>query len=353
MTKIAPHRISVPDFKSRIALSVARRLGQISKLFPIAAGYWLSDRLGDLTWALTPRYRANVRANLSHATGLPPTSREVRRMSRIVFHYSARNFFDLMRMSLLTDDELRAAVYGSKESWDRLEQVRQGGKGGIMVSAHFGAFDYTAQLIYTHGYPIIPLTTRTVPEFIYRVVTLLRMSHGLTIEEANSSGIRHILGAIRRGEFAGLLSDRDFFQNGIAIEFFGKPTTLPVGPARIARDTGAPIMPVFTKRLSGGYILTVDEPFHVPHTSDPERDIREAMQRVVAIFERQIRDSPEQWVMFQRVWPDSPPVIPKLKSEPAEPTVAHAISAPDGHADEPFQTGTKARTQSVGPDSRD
>jgi lauroyl/myristoyl acyltransferase len=318
VTKNARRPVGAPDLKTRLAFFIASALGRFSKLFPIAAGYWLSDRCGDITWALSPGYRANVQSNLSHAIDLPPSNREIRRLTRKVFHYSARNFFDLMRIALLTDDELRAAVYGSKESWDRLEAARVAGKGGIIASAHFGAFDYTGQSIFTHGYPIIPLTTRTVPEFIYRVVTLLRKSHGLTIEEATPSGVRQVISAIRRGEFAGLLSDRDFFQNGIEVEFFGKPTTLPPGPARIARDTGAPILAVFTKRLSKGYILTVDEPIFVQRTHDPQRDIREATQRIVTIFERQIRDNPEQWVMFQRVWPVGSE-RPVLAAEPAPP----------------------------------
>ena len=291
--------------KTRLAFRLATTLGRIGELLPVAVGYWLSDRCGDLIYALSPKYRWNVRANLSHVTGLPVTNSEVRRLGRRVFHFSARNFFDLMRVSHLTDDDLRHAVIGSKESWERLDRVREAGKGGIVVSAHFGAFDYTGQAIYTNGYPIIPLTTRTVPVPVYQVVTQLRQSHGLVIEEADSRGVRRVLRAVRRGEFAGLMADRDFFHNGIPVEFFGAMTTLPAGPARIARDTGAPIVLVFTKRLSNGYVLTVDEPFTVDRTSDADRDVSLATARIVRIFERQIRENPEQWVMFQRVWPDS------------------------------------------------
>ncbi len=323
----------MPDLKSRAAYYLASALGRFSTLFPIGLGYWLSDRGGDLVWALVPGYRANVRANLSRATGRPENSREVRRLSRKVFQYSARNFFDLMRVALLSDDELRAAVYGSKESWGRLEAARQAGKGGIIASAHFGAFDYTGQSIFIHGYPIISLTTRTVSPFIYRVVTLLRKSHGLTIEEATPAGVRRMIGAIRRGEFAGLITDRDFFQNGVEVEFFGEKTTLPSGPARIARDSGAPILAVFTKRLSKGYILTVEEPFYVERSDDARRDIREAMQKIVAIFERQIRENPEQWVMFQRVWPATGSPSPAPVDRPSESVVAPFSESPSGASD--------------------
>lgn len=318
-----------PSLKARLALRLATALGRIGELLPVAAGYWLSDRGGDLIYTFSPKYRRNVRANLAHVTGLPETDPEVRRLARRVFHYSARNFFDLMRVSHLTDDDLRTAVFGSKESWSRLDRVRDAGKGAIVVSAHFGAFDYTGQAIFTNGYSIIPLTTRTVPEPVYQVVSLLRQSHGLVVEEADSRGVRRVLAAVRRGEFAGLLADRDFFHNGIPVQFFGAMTTLPPGPARIARDTGAPIVMVFTKRLSNGYVLTVEEPFTVERTGDADRDIQLAMARIVHVFEQQIRESPEQWVMFQRVWPEGEIEVAPVNRPTIETIPAHSVLAPE------------------------
>lgn len=306
--------------KARLGLRLAIILGAIGQLLPVSLGYWICDRCGDLIYAFTPRYRRNVRSNLSHVTGFDESAPEIHRLARRVFRQSARNFFDLVRMSRLSDDELRAAVIGSRESWARLDRVRSAGHGAIIVSAHFGAFDYTGHAIFTNGYPIIPLTTRTVPEPVYQIVNHLRQSHGVVIEEANQSGIRRVIAAVRRGEFAGLLADRDFFQNGIPVEFFGAMTTLPSGPARIARDTGAPIVIVFTRRLSSGYLLHVEEPYAVERSEDAERDISEATSRVVKSFERQIRENPEQWAMFQRVWPEataeSPAARPPLQLEP-------------------------------------
>ncbi len=309
-----------PSIKAKIALKLASFLGAIGQFLPIRVGYWLSDRLGHLIYALTPSYRRNVRANLAHVMNLADTDPEVRRLAKRVFTYSARNFYDLMRVARLSADDLRSAVIGSAESWARLDRVRAAGKGGIVVSAHYGAFDYTGHAILTNGYSIIPLTTRTVPEPVYQVVTHLRKSHGLVVAEANASGVRRVLAAIRRGEFAGLLADRDFFNNGIPVKFFGVETTLPSGPARIARDTGAPIILVFNKRVSSGYIFTVEEPFTVERTDDAERDICRATERIVAYFEEHIRENPEQWVMFQRVWPEletaSAPALPRPSLTP-------------------------------------
>jgi lauroyl/myristoyl acyltransferase len=177
----------------------------------------------------------------------------------------------------------------------------------VLVTAHYGAFDYVGQILWLKGYSLTLLTARTVPEFIDAAVSFLRGSRGARLEPATPGGIRRIISALKRGELIGLVADRDFFQNGKPVTFFGKRTTLPPGPVRIARDTGAPILPAFARREGDGYLLDTDEPFIVPKTNDVDADIQKGLERIVAVFERYLRAAPEQWVMFQRVWTEGPP----------------------------------------------
>ncbi len=144
----------------------------------------------------------------------------------------------------------------------------------------------------------------------------------MTVVEASPSGVRAVIRALRRGECVVLAGDYDFFQNGMPVTFFGRPTTLPPGPVRIARDTGALVIPAFGPRTETGYAMTMDEPFTVEKTSDLEADLRRGMERVVAVLERAIAATPDQWVMFQRVWQSAPvdpvrvfPVGSPLESE--------------------------------------
>jgi hypothetical protein len=111
---------------------------------------------------------------------------------------------------------------------------------------------------------------------------------------------------LKRGELIGIVADRDFFQNGKAVTFFGRRTTLPPGPIRIARDAGAPIVPTFARREGDGYYMEVEEPFMVPKTDNVEADVQKGLERLVAVFERHLRAAPDQWVMFQRVWTEAP-----------------------------------------------
>ena len=40
-----------------------------------------------------------------------------------------------------------------------------------------------------------------------------------------------------------LMADRDLTRNGVQVDFFGEPTRMPAGPARLAIETGAALLP--------------------------------------------------------------------------------------------------------------
>lgn len=306
------NRVVSPD-RSRIRW-VSQRLAwlvsQIARLVPLPLAYWLADRCGDLAYLLLKTYRRNVQHNVALALGPGADAQEVRRVARRVFRNSARNFIDLVRVPHLSPDELIRSIQVCPESWAEFERLATSGQGAVIVTAHLGAFDYVGQLLSARGYRFTSLTTRTVPELLDAAVNYLRTSRGLRIERATPGGIRRVILALRRGELVGLAADRDFFQNGWPVIFFGKETTLPPGPVRLARSAGVPILAAFTRRLKRGYQLLIEPPFYIERTDDTARDLRSGLQRLVELFERHIREAPDQWVIFQRVWPERPaPVL--------------------------------------------
>jgi KDO2-lipid IV(A) lauroyltransferase len=50
--------------------------------------------------------------------------------------------------------------------------------------------------------------------------------------------------------------------------------------------------------------LVIREPIMVPKTADRDADIVVGLKQVAEVLEQAIRESPGQWVLFQRVWPD-------------------------------------------------
>ena len=251
-------------------------------------------------------YRENVLSNIRQVLGPEVEQAAVDATVRRVFRTSAQNFIDLMLSPRMSPDAVRNAVKLSPEARATLDSALALGHGAVIVSAHLGAFDFIGQGLNLNGYPLTVVTARTTSRFVFDGVTYLRGVHGPAMVEPTPAGIRRTIQALRQGRCAAILVDRDFFQNGRSVTFFGRETTLPIGALRIARESGAPIVPVLTHRTDSGHVLTVYDPITIDRTTNIDADLESALHRLVPVLERAIGGAPGQWVMFQRVWPESP-----------------------------------------------
>jgi phosphatidylinositol dimannoside acyltransferase len=315
----------------QLSLLIAVVLSWFCWLIPGSVRGWLGDRFGDLFYRASATYRENVQNNLSHLPVVGDETSAPESTARQVFRTSARNFLDLMTMPRHRRKVLLQSAQGLDRTRNVLDDALAQGNGVVLITAHLGCFDFMGQVLAALGYKLTVVTGRTTSRFIFDGVTYLRGSNGLMMVEPTPSGVRRVIQALQRGECAVFLTDRDFFQNGLSVSFFGQETTLPPGAVRIARDRGAPIVPVFTRRVARGHEIEFRPAINVPRSADAAADLREGMKLVVETLEQVITATPAQWVMFQRVWRQAPeqpvrvfPVGSPLESELLE-RVASAL----------------------------
>jgi lauroyl/myristoyl acyltransferase len=248
--------------------------------------------------------------------------------------------------------QLTALVPISVKDLAVLRDAHARGQGIIIATAHMGAFDLLGHAIAAQGVPMTVITGRTTSRFVFDGVTHLRHSHLMTMVEPTPGGVRRVIRALRRGEIAGFVVDYDFFQNGVPMTFFGRETTLPPGAIRIARDTGALVVPMFPRRGPSGHELSVGEPFEVPKTADIDTDVAAGMELLKSRLEAGIGANPDQWVLFQRAWPLEPvsPVRVFPVGSPLESELLKRVDAvlPPPRDGRPFR-GVGAPTDRTGP----
>ncbi len=267
----------------------------------------VADAFGVLFYHVSSTYSANVAKNVRQVLGPEAPEEQVVACVKSIFRTSARNFVDLIVIPRMSKQYFRKTLAVVEGSMDSVRDAQSLGKGVIFVTGHVGCFDFTGQALLAHGYPLTIVTGRTTSRFIFDGVTHLRRAHGNVLVEPTPSGVRHAYRALRRNECTVFVADRDFFQNGRSIEFFGKTTTLPPGAVRIARDTGAMVVPIISQRRRKGHALQILESFIVDKTPDINRDLDDGMQKIVNALEKGIRPHVEQWAMFQSVWPEHAP----------------------------------------------
>jgi phosphatidylinositol dimannoside acyltransferase len=93
--------------------------------------------------------------------------------------------------------------------------------------------------------------------------------------------------------------------------FFGKPWRAPEGPLRLAAASGAPILPIFTRRLGFlEYEAAIFPPIHLPRRPSPE-ELDAAAQKMMDDFASFLKTNATQWFDFAQEDPTAPKEAPR------------------------------------------
>ncbi|HHH26790.1 MAG TPA: hypothetical protein ENK57_00345 [Polyangiaceae bacterium] len=110
-----------------------------------------------------------------------------------------------------------------------------------------------------------------------------------------------VLGHLRRGGIVALKFDR--VHPGMRtreVTLFGRPCSLPEGPLQLAALSGAPIVPVLTRRLGFMEYEVTSYPGITLPRRPSEADRQAVAERLALTLERFVRAHPTQWFPFGR-----------------------------------------------------
>ena len=178
------------------------------------------------------------------------------------------------------------------------------GRGIIFVSGHMGSTEIAASIVALRGYKITSVIDGRYPGFVMDWIHACRNRLGITLLPASRSGVS-LIRRLRNREMVALVVDAGVTGgDGIAVEFFGRETVFPAGPARLARLSGAPIVFGLAVRKRGGrFHAFIEPPIHSDRTLKADDDARMITQQIASTFERYIRRYPDQWYVFRDMWP--------------------------------------------------
>lgn len=262
-------------------------------------GYTVAGFIGWLSARLSPKRRSILEANLAHV--LPGADRRhLRKVANEVFVHALRSYYDILYLSRVSPKKTARLITFDEPGWSQLEEVRAGGRGVVIAVTHQSSFDLAGQAISARGHPMFTLGL-PAPGKTMALFNKLRTAKGLRIIPVGPRAVREAIRSLRRGEVVAIAADRPVRGQGMVIQFFGRPTLLPDAHVRLALQTGAAIFCTSVRRVGGRYHLRT-EPYETTRTGDKETDIRQNAQRIAAVLEGFIRERPEQWHMFQKLW---------------------------------------------------
>lgn len=198
--------------------------------------------------------------------------------------------------------------------FEYLEAARANGRGAILFTAHFGAWELTSFGLSLLGHPFSFLVRPIDNAKIEQMVASYRTSGGNTTLDKFSAA-RSMVKVLRSGDFLGLLFDLNALEDeAIFVDFFGVPASTNFMTAKLALRTNVPIIPIFAPwdKTSEKFLLQVNSPIEYEASGNEEADVRELTTRLTQIFEEQIRRYPDQWLWIHKRWKTRPPGEPSI-----------------------------------------
>lgn len=256
-----------------------------------------------IVYLLVARPRRGMRENMRRVTG----RRHVEHLVIGAYYKYSRNWTDIMLMTRLRGESLFRLI-GRRSPSKALNDALAAGKGAILVSPHLGNWELGGLGLAEMGYRLNVMTFPEPDEKVNEARERVRRERGIGFiyvdrNDTSPLAIIESVNALRRGEIVVLLGDRDGSSNTVTVDFFGKPTAIPAGAAHLALVTGAPIIPVFVPLEGWTYSTLMDEPIYVQgRRGENSAAIMEGTQRLVRVFEKYIRQYPDQWYNFFDYW---------------------------------------------------
>lgn len=283
------HYLGPRYWRTWVALGLLRVAAMLPFRAQLAVGRWA----GRVAYHLMPQRRAVAAINLALCfPELDDAAR--RRLLRAHFESLGIGIVEVGCSWWTPDATLRGRV--AVTGLEHLERARDDGVPAILLSAHFTTLEIGGHVL-SQITPISVMYRRNDNPLLEELIQRHRRRRVASAIHRDS--VKDMLRALKRGEAIWYAPDQNYRRsNSALIPFFGHPTPTNTATSKLARISGARVIPFSVERLPGtqGYRLTL----HPPLADFPTGDAYADTLRLNQVLEEQVRTVPEQYLWIHR-----------------------------------------------------
>lgn len=240
-----------------------------------------------------------LRKNLSRVIGVPPAQVPDGLVRASLASYG-RYWREAFRLPSMDHQVLAVRLQELVEGDEHIADALRAGRGAVLALPHSGNWDMAGVWLTNTFGRFATVAERLKPESLYNRFVAYRESLGFEVLPL-TGGARPpseiLVDRLRDNGLVCLMSDRDLTRSGVPVDFFGEQTRLPAGPAKLALQTGAALMPVHTWFEGDGWGTRI----HAP-VDTSSGDVGVITQALADHFAAGIAEYPADWHMLQPQW---------------------------------------------------
>ena len=175
----------------------------------------------------------------------------------------------------------------------------------IWLAPHFVGLDMGGVRLTTE-FPLVSMYSRQKNPLFDALLLHSRTRFGNSPMASRQDGLKPVVREMRKGRPFYYLPDMDFgARDAVFVPFFGVPAATVTALSRLAKITGAAVVPSVTCQLpgGGGYVLK----FYPAWENFPGADAASDARRMNAFIEERIREMPEQYFWLHKRFKTRPP----------------------------------------------
>ena len=280
------------------------RIGEYALRAFVAALPWIPYRLLVLftefwawvTFGFLWKYRRRMEENVSMALG--KSLKDARDRKSLVWRAwknFARGILETSAVMHLSKEKIISRVV--LEGEQHLKSALAKGQGVLALSAHLGSFTMIGARLAAAGYLFSAVVKQPRDERFAGLIDGYRAEIGIETISAKprTEAVRGILKALRANRIVLMIAD-EFKSGDVMVDFMGRSSAAPRGPATLALRTGAVTLPMFaTRRPDGSLVLSIGAEVKPVQLEDLEESVRATTALYTRHLENAIRDYPDQW----------------------------------------------------------
>ena len=198
---------------------------------------------------------------------------------------------------------------------ENLENALSNGTGALLLTAHFTPIEVGVGVL--EGFPGTINSMYRPQRNPMMDYLILRGRSRFSETQIPRDNVRLLIRLLKKNQAVLYMPDQTYLGNQSAlIPFFGEPAVTNIATSKIARISGAPVLPYFFRRNPDERSYTVE--IGKPLPDFPSEDAIADTARIVDLLEQQIRKTPEQYLWVYKKFKRRPPEYGDVYAEARE-----------------------------------